>query len=359
MLRRSCHSKTLLVVAAQITFLASGAIANVVIDRVPVGNVGNPGDTRYPSGGVSSFGGVGYMYSIGKFEVTVGQYTEFLNKVAATDTYGLYNALMADPSSQYVWGCNIQRSGSPGSYTYTVGNGSPTDVTNWASRPVNYVSYWDSCRFANWMHNGQPTGAQGVGTTETGAYTLSGYTGSDGHTIQRNTGWTWAVASEDEWYKAAYHKNNGVTANYWNCPTRTNDVPSNVVSDPDPGNSANYFDYNHATGNGTWSIGSPYYRTEVGEFENSYSPYGTFDQGGNVWEWNEALITGGPVRGLRGGSFYQGIELLASDRTFSDPSIEYSDVGFRLSAVPEPATVAMLVLAGAELLRRRRAVNGG
>ena len=25
----------------------------------------------------------------------------------------------------------------------------------------------------------------------------------------------------------------------------------------------------------------------MGEFENSESPYGTFDQGGNVWEWNE------------------------------------------------------------------------
>ena len=37
------------------------------------------------------------------------------------------------------------------------------------------------------------------------------------------------------------------------------------------------------------SIGSPYYRTNVGEFENSASAYGTFDQGGNVWEWNEAI----------------------------------------------------------------------
>ena len=33
--------------------------------------------------------------AIGKYDVTVGQYTAFLNAVAATDTYGLYNPSMA------------------------------------------------------------------------------------------------------------------------------------------------------------------------------------------------------------------------------------------------------------------------
>ena len=33
-----------------------------------------------------------------------------------------------------------------------------------------------------------------------------------------------------------------------------------------------------------------YYTTVVGEFQNSPSPYGTFDQAGNVWEWNDALF---------------------------------------------------------------------
>ncbi len=39
--------------------------------------------------------------------------------------------------------------------------------------PVNFVSFWDGLRFANWLHNGQPTGAQGNSTTEDGAYTLT------------------------------------------------------------------------------------------------------------------------------------------------------------------------------------------
>ena len=54
---------------------------------------------------------------------------------------------------------------------------------DWAGRPVNYVSYWDSCRFANWLNNGQPTGPQGAGTTETGAYTLNGATFGAAQTI--------------------------------------------------------------------------------------------------------------------------------------------------------------------------------
>ena len=72
-------------------------------------------------------------------------------------------------------------------------------------------------------------------------------------------------------------------AGYWDYPTKSNTVPSNVGSDgyTDPGNHANYW-------NNGYTLGSPYYRTNVGEFENSASAYGTFDQGGNVWEWNEA-----------------------------------------------------------------------
>ncbi len=152
--------------------LVQTASALITIDSVPVGNAGNANDS-------TGYGGVGYNYSIGKYEVTLNQYSAFLNAVGATDTYGLYNTSMG--SNPNIMG--ISRSGVSGSYSYSViGSG---------ARPVTYVSWYDSARFVNWLHNGQPVGAQAAGTTETGAYTLTGNTGL----ITRNAGWVYGLPS--------------------------------------------------------------------------------------------------------------------------------------------------------------------
>ena len=73
-----------------------GASAHAItIDTVPIGNPGNPADLRYaefyhPNG----FGSVAQSFNIGKTEVTNKQYVEFLNAVAASDPYALYNTGM-------------------------------------------------------------------------------------------------------------------------------------------------------------------------------------------------------------------------------------------------------------------------
>ncbi|MBP7937604.1 MAG: SUMF1/EgtB/PvdO family nonheme iron enzyme [Phycisphaerae bacterium] len=302
------------------------------LETVPVGNVGNAPDPRH---GAYNFGQVDYPYSIGKYEVTAGQYCEFLNAVARTDMYGLYNPSMWSDSS----GCKIQRANAPGSYTYNV-------ASDWANRPVNFVSFLDGCRFANWVHNGQPAGDQEVGSTETGAYTLDG----NSVTIARNSGWRWAVTNWNEWYKAAYHKNDGLAGDYWSYPTSGETLPSNDFIDPDPGNSANFYD-----DAGTYTIGDPYWRTQVGEFENSGSPYGTFDQGGNIREWTERATPNSLRFTLGGGFSIPGFYLSATEGLSNavPPMAEISSIGLRVVAVPEPGTLTLIVAALAGLVRRR------
>ena len=310
------------------------------LEMVTVGDPGNAGELSGAGAGGYGYnricGSVSYTYDIGKYEVTAAQYADFLNKVADTDTYGLYNTNMWSGS----YACKIQRSGNSGSYTYNV-------AADWANRPVNWVSFWDSVRFANWLHNGQPTGLQNAFTTEDGAYFINGYNGPDGRTISRKAGWQWAVTSEDEWYKAAYYK--GGTSNaYWDYTTGSDTLPGRDMADVS-GNNAN-----HYSGAAPYPIDNGKYTTIVGEFQNSASHYGTFDQGGNIGEYNETLASSGSsYRGLRGGDFYgYGGSGSAWDRTlrasgrdyFSNPGSDYWEFGFRVSAVPEPSS--LLILAG-------------
>jgi sulfatase modifying factor 1 len=296
-------TRILMILVVGVLFVASIASA-VTIEWVTVGNPGNADDD-------TGYGGVSDEYQISTYEVTAGQYTEFLNTVAATDTYGLYNTSM-DSSG---FGCKIQRSGSSGSYTYSV-------ASDYADRPVNYVSWYDCLRFANWLHNGQPTGSQDATTTEDGAYDMS-----LGSSVVRKAGaWIW-LPSEDEWYKAAYHKNDGVTGNYFDYPASSDTAPGrDALETTNPGNNANYYD-------GGYLIGSPYYRTVIGEFELSDSPYGTFDMGGNVWEWNETVI--GSYRGIRGGSYGDSdLYLRSSYRNSDNPYYAVYYIGFRVASVP-------------------------
>lgn len=308
------------------TVLAAGVLGSVgvtqaqgappvMIETVTVGNPGNAGDPIQFQG---VFGAVDHVYAIGKYEVTARQYAEFLNAVAATDTYGLYNVNMWTHAE----GCKIERIGSPGSYTYGV-------ALDWANRPVNFVSWGDAARFANWLHNGQPTGAQDLTTTEDGSYFLNGMTRDDLlEDVVRKPDATWVIPTENEWYKAAYHKNDGVTGNYWNFPTSANNGVSNDLIDPDPGNNATFTDGTV----GNWTIGAPYYRTEVGAHENSESVYGTLDQGGNVQEFNET-VPETDIRGIRGGSWANNIMGRWDRPVDMHSSDEISDLGFRVATL--------------------------
>jgi formylglycine-generating enzyme required for sulfatase activity len=306
--------------AALALILSLGGPAEAVsIDWVTVGDPGNADDTHG-----TGFGGVADIYRIGKYEVTNAQYAEFLGAVAATDTNGLYNPNMGDPSS--VGHGGITRSGSPGSYAYST-------IAGRESMPVNHVSFYDALRFANWLHNGQPTGAQSASTTEDGAYTMIVEDYLSGPTIFRNPGATIFLPSEDEWYKAAYY--DAVSTSYFDYPAGT-DTPTVCAL---PGATAN-------TANCGATVRD---LADVGSYTDSASPSGTFDQGGNAREWNEAIILGSDPdwsRGLRGGRFDRlGQRLAASFRARDLPTFEGESTGFRVASIPEPS-VGLLVMTG-------------
>ena len=284
-------------VAVIVAALASAGWA-VTIETVPVGHVGNAADSMVPTvTGMVQHGRVDYAYRIGTYEVSNAEYGEFLNSVATVgDPHGLYNTDMGGGWND-IGGISRTGSGMGGDpWVYSTRAGR-------ANRPVNYVSFWDACRFANWLHNGQQGGGQELGTTENGAYFLNGVTAPPSSSIAREADWKWAVTSQDEWYKAAYHKNDGVTANYFSYPTGSDTFPT--IEAP-PGTDMTNGSANYNSGIPPFVYADPtYYTTECGAYgaKPSSSPYGTFDQGGNLSEWTEAIIyfKGGPYRRVRGG----------------------------------------------------------
>ena len=85
----------------------------------------------------------------------------------------------------------------------------------------------------------------------------------------------------------------------------------------------------------------------MGAFANSASPYGTFDQGGNVAEWNETAVFS-RTRGSRGGTFDSTLESLQfSHRGSYDPTTEFNGGGFRVASpagIPEPGCITLCVV---------------
>ena len=324
-------------VAALLSSLAVSTHAQVTLDMVTVGDPGNTADD-------TTYGAVATSFQIMKYEWTNSQYTDFLNSVAATDTYSLYNADMGINARS-----GITQSGSSGSYTYAV-------KTDMGDKPVNYVSWFDAARVSNWLMNGGTSSS----STETGAYTLSGSTSGNAPAVNSNA--TFYVPTEDQWYKAAYYKGGSTNAGYWDYATQSDSVPTAVTagstgigSSGSTGNFANYndaADWNSQNGNVT-TVGT----------NGGASAYGAFDMSGNVDEWNDLTGAAGSSRGLRGGLWYYDASALSSSyrRTY-DPSVENGGIAFRLAspvAVPEPSTWVMglagIACGGWQMVRRRRA----
>jgi formylglycine-generating enzyme required for sulfatase activity len=296
----------------------------VEIEWVTVGDPGNLPDK-------TGYGGVPYAYQIGKYEVSVEQYAEFLNAVAGSDPHGLWDERMGDAGARKAHTTFLQRTGDKGAYRYEV-------LPGCERLPVVFVSFEDAMRFANWLHNGK-----GQGDTETGAYSLA----ESGDTQEKEAR-VW-VATEDEWYKAAYYQppaQGGPEGGYWLYPTRSDEPPALAREGGPLPNSASFMDFTlHRADYG--------FLIPVGSHPNAPSFYGTFDQGGSVWEWNAGRGYQNK-RILRGGSVTKPSQGLRSVmRITGSPGIQQADVGFRLARpLPVPPAGALMadVRAGMEPL---------
>ena len=338
--------------ASACLLIAAAQAAPVSYQMVTVGNAGNAGAT----GDHIGFGAVAYEYQIGKYDVTIGQYTAFLNAAdpSGTNPNGIYNASMGTDLNSA--GISYTAGASAGAKYSVINNGGDS-----SNRPITYVSWFDAARFANWMTNGQ-----GSGSTEIGAYNLA--TAPPGMTPVKTPGAAFYIPNNDEYFKAAYYSPNygGVgVPGYYVYATQSNTAPGNVV-----GSTANQANYRNDVYSVTQSSGydpEQNYLTDVGAFSGSGSFYGTFDQSGNVSQW---LDLDGSTGGLRGGSWDSDAFYVSSYGGGSpDPSIHYSFIGFRLaspvssSAVPEidptgMGSVLALVTGALGLLERRRLKDG-
>ena len=305
---------------------ASAVRADISLDIVTVGNAGNATDSH----GVRR-GGPRLRDRQVRSD---GRSVHRVSQRRGGDRY--VRAVQHEHVVGTAYGCKIQRSGSSGSYTYSV-------AADRANRPVNYVSFWDAARFANWLHNGQ-----GNGDTESGAYVNVG----NQSTFARQADAKYWIPTENEWYKAAYHKNDGVTGNYFDYPTEQRQRAEQRPDQPGPGQQRELLperlhDWQsvlHDRGGRVRELGQPLRDVRPGRKCLGME--------------RDAVI--GSSRGLRGGSwstqFRQLAGLLPPAATTRRTRTRLR-VGFRVASVPEPGSITLMLcgaLAGLLCWYRKR-----
>ena len=214
------------------------------------------------------------------------------------------------------------------------------------------MTWYEAAAFVNWLNTS--TGHPVAYNLDAGATTLTLWSSAQawqagGQNLYRHKDAYYFLPSEDEWYKAAYHKNDGVTANYWDYATGSNSVPTAVVSGTTAGT---------AVFNGVNS--SP----AAVDNDGGLSPYGTRGQDGNALEWQESALDGindspSEPRPVRGG-YWNALEVeLRSSRHYNFGTAENGAVGFRVaSVVPEPSSTLLLLGSGWMCLLKRRRTPG-
>ena len=274
------------------------------IDFVAVGNPGNLADT-------SGWGSVSYTFLMGKYEITQGQITK-------ANTLG---GLGLDFSN---WS--------------TIGANGP-------NYPAGGINWFEAAKFVNFLNTSRGLSPaykfDSGGKFQTWTVNDVGYNPANPY---RNSGAQFWLPSGHEWHKAAFGSPQGTWYDY---PTGSDTKPTGVSQGTDPGTAI----YNGVPG------------PAPVELSGGPSAWGTFGQGGNVYEWEETSADASnsnpdAARAIRSGSWNMGELALAASSSYRNinfgPQATVSDFGFRVAGVPEPSSLSLLLAGGAVLMAGRR-----
>ena len=331
------------------------------IEFVTITHANNPawaGDGT-PSDLAIGRGSVGHEYRIGKFEVTTGQWAEFMN--AAHDRAA--GDLIPHVVVPAAWGAVGTTPQNLGGRRWEVPAGRemlPTGGIDWRTAAI----------YCNWLHNDKATNREAF---LNGAYDVStfGYTGTVfTDQLTHHTNARYWIPTWDEWLKATHWSptnpdNSGwfPYANSSNTPLAYGPPGLNVRVTggygPDPNGplaKANAgWDGFHFPGHNPFSI-------PLGSYGNSVTPWGLLDAAGGTREWTEEVgfVSGiWPTFRVFDGSAWASSQAMISDEIYHRegdfPSLPTYDLGFRIAAaIPTPPTCVVGGILGMLLHSRRR-----
>ena len=303
-----------LVPTARADVFGSGA-NTLTLDFVNIGNAGNADDAGAGGGSYSTpYGGVSYGYRMGTYEISQDAITKATAGGLASVTAGPHTG--NEPAAQMTW--------------------------------------FEAAAFVNWLNDQRTPGLKAYNLT--GVTSLTPWASVDawqagGENLFRHKDAYYFLPSEDEWYKAAYHQNTGVNADYWDYATGSNTIPTQALTDGTTPFTA-IFDGVEA--------GTPADPADV-NLAGGLSAYGTMGQNGNVYEWAESAYdrinnSSSEDREVRGGNWLNSESILrSSNRGSLAPSTSGNfGVGFRVASVPEPTSTVLMCSAGLLAIARRR-----
>ena len=302
-----------LVPTARADVFGSGGNA-FTLEFVNIGNAGNANDAGAGGGSYSSsYGGVDYGYRMGTYEIS----QDAIEKATA----GGLASVTAGPHT--------------------------------GNEPAARMTWFEAAAFVNWLNDQRTPGLKAYNLT--GVTSLTPWASVDawqagGENLFRHKDAYYFLPSEDEWYKAAYHQNTGVNADYWDYATGSNTIPTQALTDGTTPFTA-IFDGVEA--------GTPADPADV-NLAGGLSAYGTMGQNGNVYEWAESAYDGinnssSVYREFRGGYWLNTeFNLRSSDRFGSSPANSSNFLGFRVASVPEPTSTVLMCSAGLLAIARRR-----